>query len=318
MGRYYWDIQWFLLINKKDKTTVLNDFHKMFWAEKSQLINLENFNKYTSEVEEANKNIIKYISKLEEKDDMISKLSYRLNQIEKLNSQEEPNIIDNKAEKLETIITIEKYNNLLSNLKNLENEINVLKKENLELKTNNKSNNNKENENNIIKINDIINSAELDEYNKFEEKMKNGDLKMSENMQKIINNHFNKKKEETKDDSMDNNYLQSNEKIEEENKITEKIEEENESSEKNSDSSDDKQKYYGNKNNAINILRKQLERITKLYEELEKRLKKIKNEVQKIFSNIVIKEKEKEINNLLEICGFTEDEISEMLLFRES
>ena len=317
--KFFNNIQWFLLINKKDKTTVLNDFHKMFWAEKSQLINLENFNKYTSEVEEANKNIIKYISKLEEKDDMISKLSYRLNQIEKLNSQEEPNIFDNKTEKIETIITIEKYNNLLSNLKNLENEINVLKKENLELKTNNKSNNNKENENNIIKINDIINSAELDEYNKFEEKVKNGDLKMSENMQKIINNHFNKKKEETKDDSMDNNYLQSNEKIEEENnKITEKIEEENESSEKNSDSSDDKQKYYGNKNNAINILRKQLERITKLYEELEKRLKKIKNEVQKIFSNIVIKEKEKEINNLLEICGFTEDEISEMLLFRES
>ena len=316
--KFFNNIQWFLLINKKDKTTIFNDFHKMFWVEKSQLINFENFNKYTSEVEEANKNIIKYISKLEEKDDMISKLSYRLNQIENTNSQEDPNIMHNKMEKIENIITIEKYNNLLSKVKNLENEINTLKKENLELKTNNKSNNNKENENNIN--NDINNSGELDEYNKFEEKVKNGDLKMSENMQKIINNHFNKKKEESKDDSMDNNYLQSNEKIEEENnKITEKIEEENESSEKNSDSSDDKQKnYYGNKNNAINILRKQLERITKLYEELEKRLKKIKNEVQKIFSNIVIKEKEKEINNLLEICGFTEDEISEMLLFRES
>ena len=315
--KFYNNIQWFLLINKKDKTTILKDYHKMIWAEKSQLINLENFNKYTSEVEESNKNIIKYISKLEEKEDMISKLSYRLNQIEKLNSQEDSNIIYNKTEKTETIITIEKYINLLSKLKNFENEINILKKENLELKAINKGNKNKNDENNI---NNNNNNGELDEYNKFEEKIKNGEMKMSENMKKIINNHFNTKKEEEKDDSMDNNYLNSNENIEDENnKITEKIEEENESSEKNSESSEDKQKnYYGTKNNTINILRKQLERITKLYEELEKRLKKIKSEVQKIFSNIVIKEKEKEINNLLEICGFTEDEISEMLLLRES
>ena len=44
------------------------------------------------------------------------------------------------------------------------------------------------------------------------------------------------------------------------------------------------------KNKAVVILRKQLGRITKLYEELEKRLKKIKNAVKKIFRNINIKE----------------------------
>ena len=119
---------------------------------------------------------------------------------------------------------------------------------------------------------------------------------------------------------MENNYIQSSKEIEE-NKITEKNEEEEESSEKSSDSSNKikNNKYIkdNGQNSGINIVRRQLERITKLYEELDKRLKKIKNAVKNIFSNLVIKEREKEINNLLEICGFTEDEISEMFLCRE-
>ena len=146
---------------------------------------------------------------------------------------------------------------------------------------------------------------------------------MSENMQKIIDNHFNQKKEEIKDDSMDNNYIESSMKEDENNKINEKNEEENESNEEKNELN-----YYEGKDNIINKAtqnkavintRKQLERITKLYEELEKRLKKIKNAIKNIFSTLEIqdKEKEKEINKLFEICGFTEEEINEMLLYRD-
>ena len=308
--KFFNKYQWFLLINKKDKETLINDYHKFIWAEKRELINIEKFNKYTSEIEEENKNIMKYISQLEEKDDIISKLSYKLNQIEKLNSLEDLNTVHNKTDKNETFITKEKYNNIISQLKNLENEIAILRKENVLLKTNNNSN--------IINENNINNKS--GDFIKFEEKLKNGDIKVSEDVKEIINNHFNNKKEIIKDYSMENNYIQSSKEIEE-NKITEKNEEEEESSEKSSDSSNKiKNNNYikdNGQNSGINIVRRQLERITKLYEELDKRLKKIKNAVKNIFSNLVIKEREKEINNLLEICGFTEDEISEMFLCRE-
>ena len=316
--KYFNNFHWFLLINKKDKNSLINDFKKMFWAEKSQLINIEKFNKYTSETEEANKNIIKYISKLEEKDDMISKLSYKLNQIEKLNSMEDINLNPSKTEKFDTIITKENFNILLLKIRKLQDELKILKDENIFLKASNNIEN-KEKENNNVNDSGII--LEEDEYNKFEEKLKRGEIQMSENMQKIINKHFNQKKEEAKDDSMDNNYIKSSEKEEEINKITEKNEEENESEEEESESSQNSEKDYkineANKNNTAVLLRKQLDRITKLYEELEKRLKKIKNAVIKIFRNSILKEKEKEIIKLFEICGFTEEEINEMLLYRE-
>ena len=306
--KYFYNFQWFLLINKKDKNSKDNDFHKMFWAEKSQLESIEKFNKYIGEAEEANKNIIKYISKLEEKDDIISKLSYKLNQIEKINSIEDINSNNGntKTDKFDTIITLEKYNNLENKFKKLEDELKLLKLENISLKK---------------EFN--FNQLELDDYNKFEEKLKKGEIQMNENMQKIIDNHFNQKKEEIKDDSMDNNYIESSVKEDENNKITEKNEEENESNEEESELN-----YYEGKDNIINKAtqnkavintRKQLERITKLYEELEKRLKKIKNAIKNIFSTLEIqdKEKEKEINKLFEICGFTEEEINEMQLYME-
>ena len=44
---------------------------------------------------------------------------------------------------------------------------------------------------------------------------------MSENMKNIIKNHFNQNKEQPKDDSMDNNYIQSSIKEEEIQKIQE-------------------------------------------------------------------------------------------------
>ncbi len=314
--KFFNNFHWFLLINKKDKTTINKDFHKMIWAEKSELINIDNFNKYTTETEEENKNIIKYISKLEEKDDMISKLSYKLNQIEKLNSLEDINSNSGniKTEKIDTVITKEKYNNLILNIRKLEEEIKILREENISLKDNIKLES-KENCN----LND--NNQDVEDYNKFEEKLKKGEIQMSENMKNIIKNHFNQNKEQPKDDSMDNNYIQSSIKEEEIQKITEKNEEESESDEEESESSQNPKKddliNETNKNKAVVILRKQLGRITKLYEELEKRLKKIKNAVKKIFRNINIKEKEKEINKLFEICGFTEEEINEMLLYRD-
>ena len=196
----------------------------------------------------------------------------------------------------------------------MEEEIKILREENISLKDNIKLESKKN-----CNLND--NNQDVEDYNKFEEKLKKGEIQMSENMKKIIKNHFNQNKEQPKDDSMDNNYIQSSIKEEEIQKITEKNEEESESDEEESESSQNPKKddliNETNKNKAVVILRKQLGRITKLYEELEKRLKKIKNAVKKIFRNINIKEKEKEINKLFEICGFTEEEINEMLLYRD-
>ena len=314
--KYFNNIHWFLLINKKDKLKSINDSNKMIWAEKSKLINIENFNKYTSEAEEENKNIIKYISKLEEKEDTISKLNYKLTQMEKLNTLDDINIVYNKTDKIENSISKEKYSNFVTKIIKLENEIKALKQENSELKANiGKEKEEDENNNRNNK------SYETDEYKKFEEKLKKDEIKISDNNKKLINDNINNKKGITQDDFLDNNISNSNEINEEEtDKITEQIEEENESIEKSSYSNKNNinNKNIKDKNKSSNNLEKQLERITKLYEELDKKLKKIKNEIKKIFTDVVIKEKEKEIKELFEICGFTEDEISEMLMYSES
>ena len=313
--KYFNNIHWFLLINKKDKEKSINDPQKMFWAERNKLINIDNFNKYISEAEEENKNIIKYISKLEEKEDTISKLNYKLSQIEKLNSLDDVNIIYNKTDKIENSISKDKYNNFVSKIIKLENEIKSLKKENDELKANIEKE--KEEEENNERNNK---SYETDEYKKFEEKIKKDETKKSDKNKNFISIKINNKKEIEKDDSMENNFSNSNEINEETDKITEQIDEENESAEKSSESIKNNlnNKMQKEKSKGSNNVQKQLERITKLYEELDKKLKQIKNEIKKIFTDVVIKEKEKEIKALFEICGFTEDEISEMLMYTES
>ena len=131
---------------------------------------------------------------------------------------------------------------------------------------------------------------------------------MSEDAKKVINNHFNKNKK--KNDSMDNNYNKSS--LDNKDQVSEKKDQSEESDEK--DESKENEDINQIKKNELKIVKKQLERITTLYEELDKRLKKIKNEVKNIFSDVVINGKEKEVNNLLEICGFNEDEITEILM----
>ena len=236
--------------------------------------------------------------------------------MEKLNTLDDINIVYNKTDKIENSISREKYSNFVTKIIKLENEIKTLKQENTELKAN--IGKEKEEE----EINNRNNkSYETDEYKKFEEKFKKDEIKISDNNKKLINDNINNKKGITQDDFLDSNISNSNEINEEEtDKITEQIEEENESIEKSSYSNKNNinNKNIKDKNKCSNNLEKQLERITKLYEELDKKLKKIKNEIKKIFTDVVIKEKEKEIKELFEICGFTEDEISEMLMYSES
>ena len=299
--KYYNEYHWFLLINKQDKNSKIIDVHKIFLAEKNDLINFENFNDYKNEAEEQNKNIIKYVSQLEEKEIIISKLTYKLSQYEKQNSLEDLNL--NTSKKMSVYHTLnkfelsnpkEKYNNLVSKIKELEIELNRLKEENDILKS-------KENK-------ELKNIDKDKEYKDLENKIKTGSLPMSEDAKKVINNHFNKNKK--KNDSMDNNYNKSS--LDNKDQVSEKKDQSEESDEK--DESKENEDIKKIKNNELKIVKKQLERITTLYEELDKRLKKIKNEVKNIFSDVVINGKEKEVNNLLEICGFNEDEITEILM----
>ena len=299
--KYYNEYHWFLLINKQDKNSKIIDVHKIFLAEKKDLINFENFNDYKNEAEEQNKNIIKYVSQLEEKEIIISKLTFKLSQYEKQNSLEDLNL--NTSKKMSVYHTLnkfelsnpkEKYNNLVSKIKELEIELNRLKEENDILKS-------KENK-------ELKNIDKDKEYKDLENKIKTGSLPMSEGAKKVINNHFNKNKK--KNDSMDNNYNKSS--LDNKDQVSEKKDQSEESDEK--DESKENEDINQIKKNELKIVKKQLERITTLYEELDKRLKKIKNEVKNIFSDVVINGKEKEVNNLLEICGFNEDEITEILM----
>ena len=78
-------LRWFLIKNKKyakDKSS----YNNMFWVDNNCISDIKKYNKFKSEEDETNEIIINNVKKLEEKEDMISKLSYRINCYENLNS----------------------------------------------------------------------------------------------------------------------------------------------------------------------------------------------------------------------------------------
>ena len=78
-------LRWFLIKNKKyakDKSS----YNNMFWVDNNCISDIKKYNKFKSEEDETNEIIINNVKKLEEKEDMISKLSYRINCYENLNN----------------------------------------------------------------------------------------------------------------------------------------------------------------------------------------------------------------------------------------
>ena len=183
----YYNLQWFLLIPKDKEFN--NNYEDLIWIEKTKIDNIDKFNKFESEIEIQNKRIIDNVTKLEQKEEIISKLKFKLNNYEKKIS--ETNSVG------EFGVSIDKFNLVLNQLNDLEEKFRILQDENKKLrlslsdvnKNKNKiesitegSNNlgydknyviqikeeENDNKNNIIKNNNIINNNENVDENESE------------------------------------------------------------------------------------------------------------------------------------------------------
>ena len=81
-------LKWFLIKNKKF-ADCKNSYDNLFWVENDCILDIKQYNKFKSEEDEMNEIIISNIKKLEEKEDIISKLSYRIENYELFNTSRE-------------------------------------------------------------------------------------------------------------------------------------------------------------------------------------------------------------------------------------
>ena len=129
--------KWYLMKKKnheKEENYDIDSYDNLIWVPIISIIDLENFD---YEDKESNSDIYSLIKKLEEKENILSKLKFKLEKYEK---QSENNIriknsINNevKINSDENFIPIEKYNNLLQKLNDAENNFEKIQKENIEL-----------------------------------------------------------------------------------------------------------------------------------------------------------------------------------------
>ena len=102
----YENLKWFLIKKKyseEDEENKNNTYDNLIWVPKIDIFDLNDFNKYVNEEEGNNIEMLNLIKKLEQKENIISKLNYKIEKYEK---------------QLELINT---YNNIEQNLKNKNN-----------------------------------------------------------------------------------------------------------------------------------------------------------------------------------------------------
>ena len=126
----YKNLQWFLLIKKTNEFS--NTYENLIWVPRKKILNIEKFNDFESENDTRNKLLLDNYSKLEQKEEIISKLKYKIDFYEKIinnnsKDQQNNNIDINNIE-------IEKMNNILNQLNNAEEKLKILQKENIQLK----------------------------------------------------------------------------------------------------------------------------------------------------------------------------------------
>ena len=127
----YKNLQWFLLIQKTNEFS--NTYENLIWVPRKKILNIEKFNDFESENDTRNnKLLLDNYSKLEQKEEIISKLKYKIDCYEKIinnnsKDQQNNNIDINNIE-------IEKMNNILNQLNNAEEKLKILQKENIQLK----------------------------------------------------------------------------------------------------------------------------------------------------------------------------------------
>ena len=186
------NLQWFLLIPKTIKFS--NTYEDLIWVSKKQINNINKFNHFVSEYEEQNKLISDNLLKLEKKEEIISKLKYKLNIFEKnINTSQEisdSNVdIKNKG--------IEKINQILTQLNDAENKLRLLQIENKQLKE--KIFENKQYQK-TKKSNSVDDSNRLSYNKNYNLKVENKDLNNKNNENKKVDENEEDEEEEVEEE----------------------------------------------------------------------------------------------------------------------
>ena len=284
----YEDFKWFLM--KKRRSQVedeeIDSYDNFIWVPRIDVVDLEKFNKYANENEQSNNDeVLNFVKKLEEKENMISILSYKLEKLER------------EIERNNT------YNNYDINIKDKNNKYNIFKSSISEenIFTNDKSSIYRKYSSKDKKSSIDEQLIPIEKYNKLLEKLnetearfmklqqENSELKQYKVMHISQNNGNEIKKDEISDYGkltfMANNFSKS------ENGLG--LVNNNFNIDRNSFNQNEEIKYYKNK-----------------YNEIEMKLKIIKESFQNILMRVTIPKKDKkEIKQILKLCDFSEDEI---------
>ena len=174
--------KWYLMKKKSleddEDINDIDSYENLIWV---PIINIIDLEKFEYKEFQNSSELVKLIRINEEKENIISKLSYKLEKFEKENKNKQK-ISKNE----EGFIPIEKYDNILNELNEAENNIEKIQKENNELLQYKKMYLEMKGENNLIN-----NNKDLEDKNKFENENTNDEIdyykKKCEEFQMLLN-----------------------------------------------------------------------------------------------------------------------------------
>ena len=265
----YKNLQWFLLIKKTNEFS--NTYENLIWVPRKKILNIEKFNDFESENDTRNKLLLDNYSKLEQKEEIISKLKYKIDCYEKIinnnsKDQQNNNIDINNIE-------IEKMNNILNQLNNTEEKLKILQKENIQLKEE------------LSKINKSIKKS------KSKKTSDSYKLGYDKNYEIVIDNN-------------DNNNIKEVEK-EENNEEDENYEEEEEE-----EDDDESESIINDLRNELEKTKIDLDTAVNEYKNLENKFNELKENFSNLLIKMKIPKKHKdEMAKILKLLEFTDHEI---------
>ena len=265
----YKNLQWFLLIPKTNEFS--NTYENLIWVPRKKILNIEKFNDFESENDTRNKLLLDNYSKLEQKEEIISKLKYKIDCYEKIinnnsKDQQNNNIDINNIE-------IEKMNNILNQLNNAEEKLKILQKENIQLKEE------------LSKINKSIKKS------KSKKTSDSYKLGYDKNYEIVIDNN-------------DNNNIKEVEK-EENNEEDENYEEEEEE-----EDDDESESIINDLRNELEKTKIDLDTAVNKYKNLENKFNELKENFSNLLIKMKIPKKYKdETAKILKLLEFTDHEI---------
>ena len=80
--KVYGELKWYLMKKQIDYEKE-DTYDNLIWVPKIDVVDLDKFNEYSNEDENSNSELLKVIKKLEEKENIISKLTYKVEKLEK-------------------------------------------------------------------------------------------------------------------------------------------------------------------------------------------------------------------------------------------